>query len=181
MKALSTRTRCKVGRPAEKELAPFQQASPNLHEETWAGLLTNQGRMISKELEIIPGCAVSVACPYCPGNSPVSPGQAKLFGTCWAGHSWRKQIGLGYGCSVVPSKGRIFLLPLMQQETGKRRIAPHNLVVPHSVGAPLRFLIHLFVRVRARPRYRATYWRAVLATARRCVEGYRTPDEAMVC
>ena len=31
------------------------------------------------------------------------------------------------------------------------------------------------------PRYRATYWRAVFATASWCVEGYRTPDAAMVC
>ena len=45
-------------------------------------------------------------------------GQAESFGTCWVGHSWRKQIGLVYGCSVVPSKGRIFFLPLTQQETG---------------------------------------------------------------
>ena len=66
VKALSTSTRCKVGRLAEKELAPFQQASPMLHEETWAGLfLTNQGLKISQEVEIIPGCAVSVAFPSC--------------------------------------------------------------------------------------------------------------------
>ena len=38
---------------------------------------------------------------------------------------------------------------------------------------------HALVRVWARPRYRATYWKAVLATARPFVEGYRTPDEAM--
>ena len=31
------------------------------------------------------------------------------------------------------------------------------------------------------PGYRATYWQAVLAAACWCVEGYRTPDEAMVC
>ena len=41
MKAWSTSTRCKVGRPVEKELAPFQQASPKLHEDRWAGLMTN--------------------------------------------------------------------------------------------------------------------------------------------
>ena len=35
MKALSTSTRCGVRRPAEKELAPFQQASPKFHGETW--------------------------------------------------------------------------------------------------------------------------------------------------
>ena len=50
MKPLSTSTRtARVGRPAEKELAPFQQASPKLHEETWAGLLTNQSLSFSLE------------------------------------------------------------------------------------------------------------------------------------
>ena len=50
-----------------------------------------------------------------------------------------------------------------------------------AVVGPLWFFMLLFVRVRARPRYRATHWKAVLATASRCVEGYRTPDDAMVC
>ena len=31
------------------------------------------------------------------------------------------------------------------------------------------------------PAYRAIFWKAVLATARRFVEDYRTPDEAMAC
>ena len=39
-------------------------------------------------------------------------GQAELFGTRWTGHSWRKQKGLGYGCSGVPSKGRIIFSSL---------------------------------------------------------------------
>ena len=38
-------------------------------------------------------------------------GKAELSGTCWAGHSWRNQIGLGYGCSVVPLEERVFFLP----------------------------------------------------------------------
>ena len=75
------------------------------------------------------------------------------------------------GC---PSKENFFL-PLRSWRLGEEG------VVPHSVGGPLWFLVHLFVCVRARPRYRATDWKAVLATASRCVEGYRTPDEAMVC
>ena len=114
---------------------------------------------------------------------------------------WRKQKGLGYGCSGVPSKGRIFSLPLSQQETGsgKGRTTQRGRslvmwpmlvgavdwvrkgIVPHSVVGPLWFPVHLFVCVLAGPSCRATYWRAVLATAGRCVEGYRTPDEALVC
>ena len=91
-------------------------------------------------------------------------GQAELFGTCWAGHIWRKQIGLGYGCSVVPSNGRIFFLPLTQQEAGKRRDRTRQR--GRSLSVPR-------VLVRSRTgKNRATHWRAVLATA---------PDEAMVC
>ena len=51
----------------------------------------------------------------------------------------------------------------------------------HSVGDSLWFLVLLFIFVWAGPSYRVEYWRAVLATASRCVEGYRTPGEAMVC
>ena len=56
------------------ESAHTQQAPLKLHEETWAGLLQNQGLRISQEVEIVPVCAVSVARPACPDNSPVSPG-----------------------------------------------------------------------------------------------------------
>ena len=92
-----------------------------MHDEMWAGLLKNQGPRISRVEEIIPGCAVTVACPPCPDNSPVSPGPGRVIRNMLAGHSWRKQFGLKYGCSVVPSKGRNFFLPLMQQETGKKK------------------------------------------------------------
>ena len=54
-------------------------------------------------------------------------------------------------------------------------------IVPHSVGGSLCFLVFLFVCVWAVPSYRVAYWRAVLATASLCVEGYRTPCEALVC
>ena len=37
-----------------------------MHVETWAGLLRNQGPKIFREVEIVPGCAVVVACPSCP-------------------------------------------------------------------------------------------------------------------
>ena len=50
-------------------------------------------------------------------------------------------------------------------------------VLPHCVGGSLWFLVLLFIFVWAG----AQLWRAVLATASRCVEGYRTPDEALVC
>ena len=63
---MSTRVR----RSAVEELASPQQASTKLHVEAWAGLLRNQGLRFSQEEEIVPGCAVAVACPSCPDNSP---------------------------------------------------------------------------------------------------------------
>ena len=74
---MSTSTRSKVGRLAEKELARFQQASTKLHVEAWAGLLRNLGLQFFQEKGIVPGCAVAVACPSCPGNSlePLGPGR----------------------------------------------------------------------------------------------------------
>ena len=54
-------------------------------------------------------------------------------------------------------------------------------VVPHSMVGPVHFLVFVFIRVWMRHSYRATYWCAVLATAHQVVEGYRSPDEAMVC
>ena len=61
-KALSKSTRLGVGRPAVEKLASPQQASPKLHVEVCAGLLRNQGLRFSQEEEIVPGCAVAVAC-----------------------------------------------------------------------------------------------------------------------
>ena len=126
-----------VRRPAEKELVPFQQASPTLHVETWAGLLSNQGLRISGEVEIVLGVLFLWLVLDVLITLLSHLGQAELFGTCWAGHLRRKQTGLVYGCSVVPSKGRIFFLPFAQQETGQRRDCStqrgRSLVIPRAL------------------------------------------------
>ena len=93
-----------------------------LHVETREGLFRNQG--IFRELDILPGCAVRVACL-----------------------SWRKQKNLEFGFFGVPSKERIFFLSLAQQETGKGRgrtaqrgrspVIPHALVHMRMGMAPL--------------------------------------------
>ena len=44
-----------------------------------AGLLRNQGLRISQEVEIVPGCAVVVACPSCPDYSPEPPGPGRII------------------------------------------------------------------------------------------------------
>ena len=154
-KSLSTSTRTGVRRCAVYESAHTQQAPLKLHEETWEGLLCNQG--IFKEVEIVPGCVVKVACPSCPDYSPESPGPDRvirnIIGWSLQEQTGRSGVWLFLGC---PPRRESFFLSLTQQETGKRR------VVPHSVGAPLRFLMHLFICLWTWSRCRATHWKAVL-------------------
>ena len=101
------------------ESAHTQQASLKLHEETWEGLLCNQG--IFKEVEIVPGCVVKVACPSCPDYSPEPPGPDRVI---------RNMIGWS-----------------LQEQTDRSGVLGKEGVVPHSVGAPLGFLMHLFICV----------------------------------
>ena len=78
-KSLNTSTRCGVRRSAVCESAHSQQTPLKLHEETWAGLLRNQGPKIFREVEIVPGCAVQVARPSCPDYSPELPGTGRVI------------------------------------------------------------------------------------------------------
>ena len=78
-KALSTSTRLGVRCPAVEELASPQQAPGSLHGEVWASILQNQGPKIFREVEIIPGCAATVACPSCPDHSPEPPGPGRII------------------------------------------------------------------------------------------------------
>ena len=87
-KSLRPSARCMVGRRAGKELALVQLASGRVHEETWAGCKGSLRLKISQELEIVPGCAVTVS--YLPSPSIVL---------------------------VPPEPGRMYFLPLLQQET----------------------------------------------------------------
>ena len=56
-----------------------KQASLKLHGEVWASILQKQGPKIFREVEIIPGCAVRVACPSCPDYSPEPPGRGRII------------------------------------------------------------------------------------------------------
>ena len=51
----------------------------------------------------------------------------------------------------------------------------------HTAWSVLAFLVFLLIFVWARHSYRATNWRAVLATACWTVEGYRFTSEGLVC
>ena len=78
-KSPSTSTRSGVRRSAVYESAHTQQTPLKMHVETWAGLLRNQGLKIFRQVEIVPGCAVVVACPSCPDYSPEPPGQGRII------------------------------------------------------------------------------------------------------
>ena len=78
-KSLSTSTRTGVRRSAVYGSAHTQQTPFKLHVETWEGLLLNQGRKIFREVKIVPGCAVRVACPSCPDYSPEPLGPDRII------------------------------------------------------------------------------------------------------
>ena len=78
-KASSMSTRIGVWCPAVEKLASPQQAPGSLHGEVWASILQKQGPKIFREVEIVPGCAVTVACPSCPDHSPEQPGPGRII------------------------------------------------------------------------------------------------------
>ena len=121
-KALSTSTRFGVGRPTVEKLASPQQASPKLHVEAWAGLLRNQGLRFSQEEEIVPGCAVAVACPSCPDNSPEPPGPGRVIRNMLGWSQLEKTARSGVWLFRSALRGEnLFSSFYAQQETGLRR------------------------------------------------------------
>ena len=155
-----------------------QQQSRKVHEEMWASLLKKQGsadftgrwKSFRGVLPWWPVLHVLIILLSHLGQVQINSG------TCWVGHSWRKQLGLGYGCSGVPSKGRIFSLPLSQLETGfgrgrttqrGRSSFCSSCTCSYAYGQG--------------PAIRPHTGERMLATASRYLEGHRTPDEALVC
>ena len=66
-----------VRRSAVDESAHAHQAPLKLDDETWAGLMRNQGLRFSQEEGIVPVCAVALACPSCPDRSSEPPGPGR--------------------------------------------------------------------------------------------------------
>ena len=123
-------------------------------------------------------CAVSGSFPPTPFVTPVLPGPGSdiRMKMAWKVHEKTRNSGVWFfrdvegllGCGVWPV--------LIGVVDWVRKGSYHT-----SVGDFRWFPLHLFVCIRAVPSCRATYWRPVLATASRCVEGYRTPYEASSC
>ena len=121
-RAPSTSTRVGVGRSAVEKLASPQQTSSKLHVEVWEGLFEQpRDEFFSGGGNCAGGVLLRGLVLHVLMILLSHLGQAESLGTCLAGPSWRKQYGLGYGCSGVPFGGRIFFLPSAQQETGLRK------------------------------------------------------------
>ena len=59
-----------------EKLASPQQAPGSLHGEVRTSILKKQGPKIFR---VVPGCAVTVACPSCPDQSPEPPGPGRII------------------------------------------------------------------------------------------------------
>ena len=94
-KASSMSTRIGVRCPAVEKLASPQQAPESLHGEVWNSILQNQGPKIFREVEIVPGCAVTVACPSCPDHSPEPPGPCRIIRNMLGWSLEEKNVGSG--------------------------------------------------------------------------------------
>ena len=153
-------TRDQVGCPAVEKLASLQQAPGRLHVETWAGRNQNSNLPISQAVEIMSGCADMVACLPPPFFSSVSPGPGREVrnGMGWSLLEKTARSGVWLFRGALRGNSAFFCIHCICW-VGKERI------VPHGVGGPPSFFVFLFILVWARHGYRATIWRAVLATA----------------
>ena len=127
-KSLSMSTRCGVRRSAVDEYDHPQQAPLKLHVETWAGLLRNQGLRFSQEKEIVPGCAVAVACPSCPDHYPVSPGPGRIIRNMLGWTLEEKTDGCGVWFCRSPSRGESFFFHFRSRWLGSEGMVPHSVV-----------------------------------------------------
>ena len=117
-RALRTSTRCKVGRPAGKELAPLQEAPEKLHVETWAGCKQGLDVKISQEVEMIPVCAVTVSYLSSLFNAPVPPGPGSVVWTMLGWTQLEKTARSGVWWFRGALKEEMFFLPFLRRETG---------------------------------------------------------------
>ena len=145
-----------------------------MHEETWAGLSQNQGWGFPRRWKSFQGVL-----PWWPVLHVLiillsHLGQVELVGTCWVGHSWRKQQGLGrLFRGALQGKNLFSSLDAVRDWVRKGSYhtawavsCDSSCTCSYAYGHGSAIVPH---------------WTAVLATAFRCVEGHRTPDEALVC
>ena len=89
--------------------------------------LQKQGLGISQEVEIVPGCAVAVACPSCLDSSLVSRGPGRVIRNM-LGWSLEEKIE-GSGVRLF-RRGESIFFPLRSGRLGKEGIVLHSVVGP---------------------------------------------------
>ena len=142
---LSTRTG--VRRSAVNGSTHTQQTPLKLHVEMWEGLLRNQGTKIFREVEIVPGCAVRVACPSCPDHSPEPPGPGRIIRNMLGWSQMEKTVrsGVWFFLSALQGENLFSLLDAAGDRKGRGRttqrgrspVIPHVLVHMRMDMAPL--------------------------------------------
>ena len=122
-KAPSMSTRLGVRCPAVEKLASPQQAPGSLH---------GQGPKIFREMEIVPGCAVTVACPSCLDYSPEPPGPGRIIRNMLGWSRLEKTVGSGVWFFRGALQGENLFSSLCAVGDWVKKG-----IVPHSVGGPL--------------------------------------------
>ena len=138
-----------------------QQQSRKLHEEMWASLLEKQGPSIFREEEIVSGCAVMVVRPSCPDHSPEPPGPGRII---------RNMLGWSQVEKIVRSGVWLFRGALQGESLFSSLVAAGDWGSYHTAWS---VVLHALVRMCTGE---APLSGHVLATACRCVEGYRSRD-----
>ena len=101
------RSGCLLG----KSVLFSQQQSRELHEDMWARLLEKQGPLISREVDIVPGCAVVVASPSCPDHSLEPPGPGTVIRNMLGWSQMEKTAGSGVWLFRGALQGKNFFFP----------------------------------------------------------------------
>ena len=173
-KPMSMSTRCQVG--AVEKLASLQQAPGRLHVETWAGRDVNPSLPISQVVvEIMSRCADVVTCLPPPIFSSVSPGPGREVrnGMGWSLMEKTARSGVWLFRGALRGSGAFFALAAFVSWVQRGSFLTAWAVLPLSSCS----CSYLYGRGTAvGPQSGERCW-PLLAR----LEGYRSPNEALVC
>ena len=104
-----------------------------MNEEMWTSLLKKQGPFVSREVEIVPGCAVMVACPTCPDNSLELPGPGGIIRNMLGWSQLEKADRSGVWLFRGALQGESLFSSLVAAGDWVRKVVPHTVVGPFFV------------------------------------------------